>query len=270
MDKKHASCSNLHPNSSVKYLIEKFEGICKLIHEGPSEQIREPKCKQLSSKSGHVALTVAKFEECLFIPGDNKTCQVQASSSGEPCTGGWMLELNEKIAQHVKRQEKLALMDQQQHKKLALMDRQQRKQQQQQEQLQQEQQQLDANPLEGHLTETFPLPIDVSKTLGIFKAHTLLPLGNSSIRIIEKHLAAIAKKHSYETIKTSNCLPISLTYLSISLYLTLSLSLSLSTRCRWQSSNTFKQQLRLVDADESNYALLLPSLRIHVCGLFQY
>lgn len=232
MDKKHASCSNLQRNRSVKYLIEKFEGICKLIHEGPTEQIREPKCKQQSGKSGHVAQTVAKFEECLFIPGDNnKTRQVQTSSSGEPCTGGWMLELNEKIAQHVKRQEKLALMDQQQHKKLALMDRQQRKQQQQQEQLQQEQQQLDANPLEGHLTETFPLPVEVSKRLGIFKANTLLPLGNSSIRIIEKHLAAIAKNHSYVTIKTSNCLPISLTYLSISLYLTLILFLSF--RCRW-------------------------------------
>lgn len=197
MEKKHASCSNIHHNRSVQFLIQKFEGICKSIHE----QIKQPKCTQISSPTtGRVAETVAKFEECLILQGDNK---MRNSCSGDPNADSWLIELNEKIAQHVARQEKLAVMDKQQCKKLSIMEQQLRKQQQQQAQLQQEQQQqLDAHPLEGHFTETFPLPLELTDKLGVLK------ISPNNIGIIEEHLNALSKNHNYFTIKSGNYLKI--------------------------------------------------------------
>lgn len=246
MDKKHASCSNIQHNRSVQFLIQKFEGICKSIHE----QIKQPKSAQANSSGsqptmGRVAETVAKFEECLMLHGDSK---MRNSCIGDPSTDSWLIELNEKIAEHVARQHKLALMEKQQGKKLAMMDQQQRKHQ---EQLQQEQQDLEAQSLEGHFTETFRLPIEVSKKLGLLKGNTL------NIGIIEEHLNALGKNHSYFTIKSGNyqlytCIPYIIFYLSLSF-------------SRGRSSHACQQQLRLVAAVvEITLKTLLFSFWYHV------
>lgn len=225
MDKRHASCSKIHHNRNVQFLIQKFEGICKSIQD----QINQPKSAQANSSSsqptmGRVAETVAKFEECLMLHGDTKTRI--PSSPGEPSTDSWLMELNEKIAQHVARQHKLALMEKQQGKKLAMMDLQQRKHQ---EQLQQQQRELKAHSLEGHFTETFRLPIEASKKLGLLKGNTL------NIGIIEEHLNVLGKHHSYYTIKSGNCQ----LYIYISYHKSFSLSLDhdrhmrTSNSCAW-------------------------------------
>lgn len=72
MDKKQGSSTDLHHNRSVKYLIEKFERLCKTIHKGSPDQIKESNGKEKVSLTGHVNETVAKFEESLYIHGAKK------------------------------------------------------------------------------------------------------------------------------------------------------------------------------------------------------
>lgn len=72
MDKNQESSTDLHSSSSVKCLIEKFERLCKTIHEGSPVQLKESKSNVLVSLSGHVTETVAKFEENLYVHGNKK------------------------------------------------------------------------------------------------------------------------------------------------------------------------------------------------------
>lgn len=72
MDSKQESSTNIYNTRSVKCLIAKFERLCKTIHEGSPDQIKESKSNELVRIAGHVTETVAKFEESLYIHGDKK------------------------------------------------------------------------------------------------------------------------------------------------------------------------------------------------------
>ncbi|XP_064538442.1 uncharacterized protein LOC135428403 isoform X1 [Drosophila montana] len=108
MDKKHASCMNMHTNRNVKLLIEKFEGM----GERKVELVAGKKSDlNIHSLTGRVAETVAKFEHCSFL-GHSRiqlTC-------GDQATERWLAELKQKMLGPVAQSSQVAVVIEEQQK----------------------------------------------------------------------------------------------------------------------------------------------------------